>query len=85
MATPLSLIAKIDIRIAAILDDANMVGDYKIGDKTVSRGSYLKTLNEMRESLMAQAQNEPYESIDPIAYDVDEFGIDESEYVGDST
>jgi len=85
MATPLSLIAKIDIRIAAILDDANMVGDYKIGDKTVSRGSYLKTLNEMRESLMAQAQNEPYESVDPIAYDVDEFGIDESEYVGDST
>ena len=85
MATPLSLIAKIDIRIAAILDDANMVGDYKIGDKTVSRGSYLKTLNEMRTSLMAQAQNEPYESVDPIAYDVDEFGIDESEYVGDST
>ncbi len=85
MATPTELIAKIDIRIAAILDDSNMVGDYKIGDKSVNRASYLKTLNEMRTSLMAQAQNEPYESIDPIAYDVDEFGIDESEYVGDST
>jgi len=85
MATPTELIAKIDIRIAAILDDSNMVGDYKIGDKSVNRASYLKTLNEMRMSLMAQAQNEPYESIDPIAYDVDEFGIDESEYVGDST
>jgi len=85
MATPTELIAKIDIRIAAILDDSNMVGDYKIGDKSVNRASYLKMLNEMRTSLMAQAQNEPYESIDPIAYDVDEFGIDESEYVGDST
>ena len=85
MATPTELIAKIDVRIAAILDDSNMVGDYKIGDKSVNRASYLKTLNEMRMSLMAQAQNEPYESIDPIAYDVDEFGIDESEYVGDST
>ena len=85
MATPTELIAKIDIRISAILDDSNMVGDYKIGDKSVNRASYLKMLNEMRMSLMAQAQNEPYESIDPIAYDVDEFGIDESEYVGDST
>jgi len=85
MATPATLIAKIDIRIAAILDDSSMVGDYKIGDKTVDRGSYLKMLNEMRESLMAQAQDEPYESIDPIAYDVDEFGIDSSEYVGDGT
>jgi len=83
MATPTELIAKIDIRISAILDDSNMVGDYKIGDKSVNRASYLKSLSEMRESLMAQAQDEPYESIDPIAYDVDEFGIDVSEYIGD--
>jgi len=83
MATPVSLIAKIDIRIAAILDDSSMIGDYKIGDKSVNRGTYLKSLTDMRASLMAQAQDEPYESIDEIAYDVDEFGIDVSEYIGD--
>jgi len=83
MATPAALIAKIDIRIEAILDDSSMIGDYKIGDKSVNRGTYLKSLNEMRASLMEQAQNEPYESIDAIAYDVDEFGIDDSEYIGD--
>jgi len=83
MATPTELIAKIDIRIAEILDDSNMIGDYKIGKKSVNRASYLKTLNEMRVSLMAQAQDEPYESIDAFAYDIDEFGIDDSEYIGD--
>ena len=84
MATPVELIAKIDIRIAALLDDSNMVGDYKIGDKAVSRGAYLKSLNEMRVSLMAQAQDEPYEDISEIASSMDEFGVDTSEYIGDS-
>jgi len=84
MATPAELIAKIDIRIAALLDDSTMVGDYKIGDKAVDRGTYLKSLNDMRVSLMAQAQDEPYEDIREIAVSIDEFGVDTSEYIGDS-
>lgn len=79
------LIAKIDVRISAILDDATVVGDYRIGDKTVNKGTYLKHLTDMRKSLIEQSQAEtPYESIDAVAYEIDEFGIDDSEYIGDS-
>ena len=86
MATAATLIAKIDIRIAAILDDSSMLGDYSIGDKTVNRAAYLKSLTDMRKSLIAQGQDEtPYESIDAFAYDIDDMGIDDSEYIGDST
>ena len=85
MATPTELIAKIDTRIEAILDDSNVVGDYKIGDKKVDVGTYLAQLNTMRKSLMAQAQDEPYEDVREIALDINEFGIDDSEYIGDAT
>jgi hypothetical protein len=87
MATPTELIAKIDIKIAAILDDtgSNGLGNYKIGDKKVDVGDYLKILNDMRKSLMAQAQDEPYEDIREIASGMDEFGVDISEYIGDAT
>ena len=85
MATPTELIAKIDIRIAEILDDDNMIGNYKIGDKKVDRASYYKFLIDSRKSLMEQAQDEPYEDIREIAYDIDEFGVDNSEYIGDAT
>lgn len=85
MATPAELIAKIDIRISAILDDSGVVGDYKIGDKAVDVGTYLAQLNKMRESLIKQGQDEPYEDISEIALSMDEFGIDNSEYIGDAT
>ena len=84
MSTPTELIAKIDLRISAILDDTSIVGDYKIGDKKVDVGTYLKMLNDMRKSLMAQAQDEPYEDIREIASGMDEFGVDISEYIGDA-
>jgi len=85
MATPAELIAKIDLRISAILDDTSVVGDYKIGDKAVDVGTYLAQLNKMRESLMAQAQDEPFEDVREMAYDINEFGIDNSEYIGDAS
>jgi len=86
MATPTELIAKIDLKIAAILDDtgSNGLGNYKIGDKKVDVGTYLGILNTMRKSLMEQAQDEPYEDIREIALDIDEFGVDNSEYIGDA-
>ena len=85
MATPTELIAKIDLRISAILDDTSVVGDYHIGDKKVDVGTYLAQLNKMRESLIAQSQDEPYEDIREIAFGFDEFGVDNSEYIGDAT
>lgn len=87
MATPTELIAKIDLKIAAILDDtgSNGLGNYKIGDKKVDVGDYLEILNNMRKSLIAQAQDEPYEDVRAIAFDINEFGIDDSEYIGDSS
>lgn len=85
MATPVELIAKIDIKIAAMLDDTNIVGNYHIGDKKVDAGTYLKILNDMRKSLMEQAQDEPFEDVRAIALDINEFGIDNSEYIGDSS
>ncbi len=85
MATPTELIAKIDLRISAILDDTSVVGNYKIGDKSVKVGTYLEQLNKMRESLMAQAQDEPFEDIREIAFDINEFGVDDSEYIGNAT
>ena len=86
MATPTELIAKIDLKIAAILDDTGSggLGNYHIGDKRVDAGDYLKILNETRKSLMAQAQDEPFEDVREIAFDINEFGIDDSEYIGDS-
>lgn len=85
MATPTELIAKIDLKIATILDDTSVVGNYHIGDKRVDVGTYLKTLNDMRKSLMEQAQDEPFEDVRAIAFDINEFGIDDSEYIGDSS
>jgi len=84
MATPAELIAKIDLKIATILDDSGVVGNYKIGDKKVDVGDYLEILNNMRKSLIAQGQDEPFEDVREIAFDIDEFGIDNSEYIGDA-
>jgi len=80
-----TLIAKIDLKIAALLDDNSNVGDYKIGDKSVDKGSFLAQLSNMREKLLKQGQEEPYEDISSVAYDFDEFGVDGTEYIGDDT
>ncbi len=87
MATAAELIAKIDLKIAAILDSTgeNSLGDYHIGDKRVNVGSYLKMLTDMRASLLKQGSEEPFEDIRSVAYDIDEFGVDRSEYIGDAT
>lgn len=82
MSTATDIIAKIDTKIEALLDDTNNVGDYKIGDKSVSKGKYLQQLTEARAKYNAMAQDEPYEDISEIAFDIDEFGVDDSEYVG---
>ncbi len=85
MATAAELIAKIDLKIAALLDDSGNVGNYHIGDKRVDSGAYLQILTNAREKFLKQGTEEPYEDIKAVAYDIDEFGVDESEYIGDAT
>jgi len=79
------LITKIDIKIEALLDDTSNVGNYKIGDKSVSKGDYLDSLISSRGKLQAMSQSEtPYEDIREIATNINEFGEDDSEYIGDA-
>ena len=85
MATASELIAKIDLKISALLDDSSNVGDYKIGDKSVSKGSFLDSLMNSRAKLIKMDQDStPYEDIREIAIDINEFGEDKSEYIGDA-
>jgi len=85
MATASELIAKIDLKISALLDDTSNVGDYKIGDKSVDKGKFLDTLMNSREKLIKMDQDStPYEDIREIATDINEFGEDKSEYIGDA-
>ena len=79
------LITKIDIKIEALLDDTSNVGNYKIGDKSVSKGDYLDSLISSRGKLQAMSQSgTPYEDIREIATNINEFGEDDSEYIGDA-
>ena len=79
------LITKIDAKIEALLDDSSNVGNYKIGDKRVDKGDYLNILMNSREKLQKMDQESaPYEDVREIALDIDEFGIDNSEYIGDA-
>ena len=85
MATASELIAKIDLKIAALLDDSSNVGDYKIGDKRVDKGKFLDILMNSRAKLIEMDQDStPYEDIREIATDINEFGEDKSEYIGDA-
>lgn len=80
-----TLITAIDIKIAALLADTGNVGNYKIGEKRVDSGTYLAQLTAAREKLLKQGQEEPFEDIRELALDIDEFGVDNSEYIGDAT
>ena len=79
------LITKIDAKIEALLDDSSNVGNYKIGDKRVDKGDYLNILMNSRKELQKMDQESaPYEDVREIALDIDKFGIDNSEYIGDA-
>jgi|GEM_PF-1397364 len=85
MSSATVLIAKIDLKITALLDDSSNVGNYRIGDKRVDKGDYLDSLLDSRKKLQAMDQDStPYEDIREIASSISEFGEDESEYIGDA-
>ena len=84
MATT-DLITLIDAKISTLLEDTSNVGNYHIGDKRVDKGDYLEILMKSREQLIKMGQDEtPYEDIREIAIDIDQFGVDNSEYIGDA-
>jgi len=83
MSAVTDILTKIDTKINAILDDPDSIASYRLGDKQVSRSQILERLTELRKTYQAIAEKEPYEDIRHVALDFDEFGVDESEYIGD--
>lgn len=83
MATPAEIVAKIDTKISAILDDPNTIASYRIGNKSVSRAEILRELRATRETYQTLMEKTPYEDIRHVAYDLDDFGQEVAEYIGD--
>ncbi len=84
MSAVTTILAAIDTAIAACIADTDDIVSYKIGEKSVNKSEKLEWLLKAREQYQEYAEKEPYESIVHVALDFDEFGIDESEYVGDA-
>jgi len=84
VATPASIIAAIDAKVAAVIADPDAIASYRIGDKQVSRSEILEYLLKAREVYSKANVQTPAEDIRHFAFDFDEFGREESEYIGDS-
>jgi hypothetical protein len=83
VSTPTAILTAIDTQIAAIVADPDDIVSYRIGDKQVSKSEKMEYLLKAREVYQKIVEKEPYEDIRHIALDFDEFGIDESELIGD--
>ena len=78
MATTATLLAAIDVKIAALIE--NQETDYKIGDKFVSAGQKMKQLMDMRAELIKNADADAVY----MAFDADNitiFGEDRNQVV----
>ncbi len=85
MSTVTEILAKLDTKISAIIDNPDDIASYRLGQKSVNKSEILNTLLSAREKYQALAEAEPYEDIRKIAYDVDEFGVDISEFIGETS
>lgn len=83
MSTPAAIITRLDEKIYEIINDPNNIISYKMGGKTVSKSQAISELRALRETYTKIEAERPYEDIRKIAFDFDEFGADESEWVGD--
>ena len=83
MATVSAILAAIDVQINTLIASPDSIADYKIGEKTVNKSQILSTLLKAREIYQKAAVSEPFEEIQHIALDFNEFGVDISELVGD--
>ena len=85
MASVSDIIARIDDKIYDLINDTGNITSYSIGGKSVNKTEALNALRALRETYQKLELETPYENIEHIALDLDRFGADESEYIGDST
>ncbi len=71
-------IEDIDDKLNALTDSD--VIDYRIGEEYVTKSEYAKYLLELRKQYVEELDRISSESIDGIAYEMDEFGRDRSDY-----
>jgi hypothetical protein len=83
MATAADIVSRLDDKIYALLNDTDSIVTYRIGDKMVDRGGMLEHLRHLRETYAKIDAETPFEDIRKIALDFDEFGAEDSEWVGD--
>ena len=84
MASVSDIISRIDDKIYDLINDVNNITSYTIGGKSVSKTEALNALRSLRETYQKLELETPYENIEHIAFDLDRFGADNSEYIGDS-
>lgn len=84
MATPAEIVSRIDEKVYTILADPDSIASYRLGNKSVSRSQVLDQLRQLRETYQAIAEKTPAEDIRQVAFDLDDWGVEESEVVGDS-
>lgn len=84
MATPAEIVARLDEKIYAIINDPDAIASYKMGDKSVNRSEILERLTALRETYQALMEKTPFEDIRHVAFDLDDFGQEVSEIIGDS-
>jgi tRNA uridine 5-carbamoylmethylation protein Kti12 len=78
-----SMVETIDALITDLLADFKNITSYKISTKSVEKHQALRELRKLRAQYLAESQDEPYEDIRHVAFDISDFGEDESEYIGD--
>lgn len=73
-----SKIQEIDVK----LDDLTKsdLVDYRIGEEYVTKSEYAKFLLNLRKQYAKELESLSVESIDGLAYELDEFGRDKSDY-----
>lgn len=84
MSAVTDMLAALDAKIATIIASPDDIASYKFGQKSVNKSEILNTLLKARAQYQAFAEVEPYEDIRHVALGVDEFGVDISEYIGET-
>ena len=78
-----TLITKINTELNAIVDDPNANVNYAIGDKRVDKAGKVEWLMKMLDKFTDLLKKIPAESVDSVEFEVNEFGKDVSDYVGE--
>lgn len=84
MATPEAILAEIDDQILTIISTPDGIASYKIGDKEVDKAEIIQELRKTREFYTKLlTENTPAEDTRLIAELWDDFGRNDSIYIGE--